>query len=72
MLTDLTLYLHCVTLLSLQVAKDVCGKPLMDVFTTIFEQGVRPVSENELKAVENVIKELGIDADVATEVLAQV
>lgn len=54
-----------------QVAKDVVGKSLMEVFDDIFAPGVRPVSENELRRVERVMKDLAITPEVGTLVLAQ-
>ncbi len=58
--------------LSPQVVKETCGKLLAEAVSGIFAGGIRPVSEPELKRVEQMMKDLAIDADVGVEVLAQV
>ena len=55
-----------------QVAKETCGKQLLEVLDAIFALGVHPVSENELKRIDKVMKDLAIDSDVGMEVLSLV
>lgn len=55
-----------------QAQKETCGKVLEDVFSDIFMNGAKPISNYESDRVDQVIKHMRIDADVALEILSAV
>ncbi len=55
-----------------QVSRETCGKVLESVIGEIFLAGAKPIPEMELQRVDRAMADLGIESEVAMEVLSEV